>query len=115
MVSKSRAQKQKKAAKIAEGNTAPRVADEKKSIHLKKVRPKLQHKHKIRLGMTSADIYEGFEDRKGVDWKCPSCGHVGRTVNFCIKCVSKQQSNKQETNPFAETAKKTAGKKKKMK
>ena len=86
MVSKTRKTKMRKARKAASGDNTPRPADPKKSIHLKRTRPHLQHKHKIRLGMTSTDIYEGFEDRDGVNWRCKKCGRLGRTVGFCVAC-----------------------------
>ena len=86
MVSKTRKTKMRKERKAASGDLKPRPADPKKSIHLKKVRPKLQHKDKIRLGMTSTDIYEGFEDKKGVSWTCTKCGRAGRVQGFCVAC-----------------------------
>ena len=36
--------------------------------------------------LSSEDIYEGFENSKQVNWKCPNCGKVGRVVGFCIFC-----------------------------
>ena len=83
MPSKTRQQRQKKKANAGK---PPRPADTKKSIHEKKNRGNVNGKMKFRLGMTSLDIYEGFEDKKGVNWKCPKCSTVGHTVGFCIKC-----------------------------
>lgn len=90
MVSKTRQQRQKKKAKIAanDGVLPPVIPTPKKSIHLKKTRPNMKGKDKIRLGMESADIYEGFEDRKGVLWRCQSCGRNSRVVGFCLQCAS---------------------------
>lgn len=94
MVSKSRKQRQKKIAKQGE---APQPVAERKSVHLKKVRPHMRHKHKIRMGHQSADIYEGFEDKAGVSWTCPSCGAKGHVIGFCSKC-----SHTIETRPKKE-------------
>jgi hypothetical protein len=38
--------------------------------------------------MESPDIYEGFDDKKGVLWKCQSCGRNSRVVGFCLQCTS---------------------------
>ena len=86
MVSKSRKQRQVKRAKRISGNTEPTPISTGKSIHLKKVRPNMKGKMKIRLGHQSADIYEGFENSKQVNWSCPTCGTVCRVVGFCVKC-----------------------------
>ena len=85
MVSKSRKQAQKKKAKVGQ---APEPVAEKKSIHLKKTRPHMRHKHKIRMGHTSADIYEGFEDKSGVKWVCQTCGKVGHVIGYCASCAA---------------------------
>ncbi len=86
MVSKSRKQAMRKQEKQRSGE-APEAVSERKSIHLKKTRPHMRHKHKIRLGHTSADIYEGFEDKSGVKWVCKTCGRVGHVIGFCSKCA----------------------------
>lgn len=90
MVSKTRQQRQKNKRKVAaNGGVMPQVVpSEKKSIHLKKTRPNMKGKHKIRLGMESADIYEGFEEKKGVLWKCQACGRLSRVVGYCLPCTS---------------------------
>jgi hypothetical protein len=120
MVSKSRKQRQRLIA--AEGQ-APQPVSEKKSVHLKKVRQHVRHKHKIRLGMTSADIYEGFEDKAGVKWRCQTCGLEGRVIGFCSHCAVSGTATTGEDAPLppalgkiSKTAKKaaTAGKKKKI-
>jgi hypothetical protein len=85
MVSKSRKQSQKKLEKQGQ---APEAVTERKSVHLKRTRPHMRHKHKIRLGHTSADIYEGFEDKNGVTWRCQTCGKSGHTIGFCTKCAA---------------------------
>ncbi len=87
MVSKSRRQRQKQITTAASGE-APQPATERKSVHLKKVRPHMRHKHKIRLGHTSADVYEGFEDKLGVKWRCQTCGKLGRVIGFCATCAA---------------------------
>ncbi|CUF19852.1 Hypothetical protein, putative [Bodo saltans] len=90
MVSKTRQQRQKKKAKMAaNGGVLPQVIPTpKKSIHEKKTRPHMKGKDKIRLGLESPDIYEGFEDKKGVLWKCQTCGRSSRVVGFCLQCTS---------------------------
>jgi hypothetical protein len=91
MVSKTRQQRQKKKATLqANGGVMPTVVpSQPKSIHLKKTRPKMKGKNKIRLGLESPiDIYNGFDDRKGVLWTCPKCGKECRVVGFCVDCAS---------------------------
>ncbi|KAG5470779.1 hypothetical protein LSCM1_02029 [Leishmania martiniquensis] len=91
MVSKTRKQRQKKRANIqANGGTLPPVVPSvPKSVHLKKTRPHMKGKMKIRLGLESPiDIYNGFEERKGVLWRCPSCAKECRVVGFCVDCAS---------------------------
>jgi hypothetical protein len=91
MVSKTRKQQQKRAAKISENGGAmpPSIPSEKKSVHLKKTRPNMKRKMKWRLGLDSpTDIYEGFEDRKGVLWQCPQCGRKCRVTGFCTECAT---------------------------
>jgi hypothetical protein len=83
MPSKTRQQRQKKKANVGK---PPAPIKSRKSVHEKKVRPNMPHKQKIRLGMTSLDIYEGFEDKKGVNWVCPKCSTTCHVVGFCIKC-----------------------------
>ena len=88
MVSKTRKQRQKTKAKLQANNGVlpPVIPAERKSIHLKKVRPNLKGKHKIRLGLESPDIYEGFDEKKGVLWKCQTCGRSSRVVGLCLTC-----------------------------
>ncbi|KPI85890.1 hypothetical protein ABL78_5071 [Leptomonas seymouri] len=91
MVSKTRQQRQKKKATLqANGGVLPTVVPSvPKSIHLKKTRPKMKGKNKIRLGLESPiDIYNGFDDRKGVLWTCPTCGKECRVMGFCVDCAS---------------------------
>ncbi|KPA85017.1 hypothetical protein ABB37_01444 [Leptomonas pyrrhocoris] len=91
MVSKTRKQRQKKKVTLqANGGVMPTVVPSTpKSIHLKKTRPKMKGKNKIRLGLASPiDIYNGFDDRKGVLWTCPTCGKECRVVGFCVDCAS---------------------------
>jgi hypothetical protein len=114
MVSKSRKQAMKKKAK--EG-AAPEPISERKSVHLKKTRPHMRHKHKIRLGMTSADIYEGFEDKSGVKWVCQTCGKVGHVIGYCAACAASQTESTGEEAALPPalgkmTKKKTVGAKK---
>eukprot|EP00758_Cryptobia_borreli_P003098 Tbor_TRINITY_DN3525_c0_g1::TRINITY_DN3525_c0_g1_i1::g.2973::m.2973 len=90
MVSKTRKQRSIKGQKMAaNGGVMPNVfPSPKKSIHEKKTRPKMKAKMKIRLGYESSDIYEGFEDQKGVNWQCPTCGVRCRTVGYCVDCAT---------------------------
>ncbi|KAL7699637.1 hypothetical protein N2W54_005768 [Lotmaria passim] len=91
MVSKTRQQRQKKKATLqANGGVMPTIMPSvPKSVHLKKTRPKMKGKKKIRLGLESPiDIYSGFDDRKGVLWTCPTCGKECRVVGFCVDCAS---------------------------
>lgn len=91
MVSKTRKQRQKKseALRVHGGVLPPVVPSEPKSIHLKKTRPNMKGKKKIRLGLESpVDIYGGFEDRKGVLWTCPQCNKECRVVGYCVDCAS---------------------------
>ncbi|CBH18729.1 uncharacterized protein TEOVI_000501100 [Trypanosoma equiperdum] len=95
MVSKTRRQRQKrKSAMDANGGVLPPVIpSERKSVHLKKTRPKMKGKMKIRLGHESpVDIYEGFEERKGVLWRCPTCTKECRVMGFCVDCASGRKS-----------------------
>ncbi len=108
----------------ANGGTLPTVEPlSKKPLDEKKTRPNMHSKHKIRMGMTSADIYEGFEERskKGTQWTCPKCQKLCRTVGFCVTCnmvksetaqvqAIAEQHIKQQTN--AKKAESTSGKKK---
>jgi hypothetical protein len=91
MVAKSRKQNQKRKEKIRTGNTEPQTVLKKRSIHEKKTRPNMKGKMKIRMGHESADIYTGFEDRKGVLWSCPTCGTQGRVLGFCVPCSTGAQ------------------------
>ena len=86
MVSKSRKQRQVKQQKKMMGETEPRQITTGKSVHLKKNRPNMKRKMKVRMGHESLDIYDGFENTKQVNWKCPNCGKIGRVVGFCIFC-----------------------------
>lgn len=90
MVSKSRHQRQKKKQKVASGNTEPTQISTNKSVHLKKTRPNMKAKMKVRMGMESADIYEGFDEKKGVMWCCPTCGRTGRVTGFCVECETRK-------------------------
>lgn len=88
MVSKTRKQRQKTKAKLQANNGVlpPVIPTARKSVHLKKTRPNMKGKQKIRLGLESADIYEGFEEKKGVTWKCQTCGRTSRVVGLCLTC-----------------------------
>ncbi|CBZ29766.1 conserved hypothetical protein [Leishmania mexicana MHOM/GT/2001/U1103] len=91
MVSKTRKQRQKKkVAMQANGGVLPPVVPSvPKSVHLKKTRPNMKGKMKIRLGLESPiDIYSGFEERKGVLWRCPTCAKACRVLGFCVDCAS---------------------------
>lgn len=92
MVSKTRKQRQRiKAATAANGGTRPpaREPNAKKSVHEKKTRPNMKRKLKWRLGLESADIYEGFEERcKGGVWTCPTCQAQCRVVGYCVDCAT---------------------------
>ncbi|KAG5494931.1 hypothetical protein JIQ42_02547 [Leishmania sp. Namibia] len=91
MVSKTRKQRQKKKAtlRVNGGILPPVVPSVPKSVHLKKTRPHMKGKLKIRLGLESpVDIYNGFEERKGVLWRCPNCAKECRVVGFCVDCAS---------------------------
>jgi hypothetical protein len=90
MVSKSRKQRQVQKAKRAVGDNEPQKISTGKSVHLKKVRPNMKGKMKIRMGHESSDIYEGFENSKQINWQCPTCGRVGRVVGFCISCEAEK-------------------------
>ena len=80
MVSKSRKQRQVKQQKKMMGETEPRQISTGKSVHLKKTRPNMKRKMKVRMGHESVDIYDGFENTKQVNWRCPTCGRTGRVV-----------------------------------
>ena len=112
MVSKSRKQRQKQ---VARGDEAPAPVTERKSVHLKSTRPHMRHKHKIRLGHTSADIYEGFEDKSGVQWRCQTCGKVGRVIGFCASCAATGTASTGEDAPLPPPLGKTSKKDKKAK
>lgn len=86
MPSKTRIQRQKKKAKLAAGITAPTQLKKPKSIHEKKTLPNMKGKMKIRRGHQSADIYEGFENKKGVLWTCPTCEKTCHVVGYCAHC-----------------------------
>jgi hypothetical protein len=86
MVSKSRKQRQVQKNKKLAGDNEPRQISTGKSVHLKKVRPNMKSKMKIRMGHESSDIYDGFENSKQVNWRCPTCNQVGRVVGFCVQC-----------------------------
>lgn len=91
MVSKTMKQRQKKLLKMKQnGGTMPPppVPQAKKPVDQKKSRPNWKGKMKIRYGMTSSDVYEGFEDLSGVQWRCPQCGKLCRVVGFCADCAS---------------------------
>lgn len=90
MVSKTRKQMQKRKALILENGCRPTVTPSKpKSIHLKKTRPNMKGKKKIRLGLESPiDVYDHFEDRGGVKWRCPTCEKTCRVVGFCVDCAT---------------------------
>ncbi|KAK7198478.1 hypothetical protein NESM_000808100 [Novymonas esmeraldas] len=91
MVSKTRKQRQKKVATMqAHGGVLPPVVPcVPKSVHLKKTRPKMKGKMKVRLGLESPiDIYNGFDERRGVLWRCPGCSKDCRVVGFCVDCAS---------------------------
>lgn len=91
MVSKTRKQRMKKKETLAaNGGVMPAVVPSvPKSIHLKKTRPHMKGKKKIRLGLDSpVDIYTGFEDKKGVLWRCPKCRKECRAMGFCVDCAT---------------------------
>ncbi|KAG5495688.1 hypothetical protein GH5_03353 [Leishmania sp. Ghana 2012 LV757] len=91
MVSKTRKQRQTKKAtlRVNGGVLPPVVPSVPKSVHLKRTRPHMKGKLKIRLGLESpVDIYNGFEERKGVLWRCPNCAKECRVVGFCVDCAS---------------------------
>lgn len=91
MVSKTRQQRQKKSENMrANGGVLPPVVpSQPKSIHLKKTRPNMKSKQKVRLGLDSPiDIYGGFENKKGVLWQCPKCKKECRTQGFCVDCAT---------------------------
>lgn len=96
MVSKTRKQRQKKMTLLEEnGGVLPIVTpSQPTSIHTKKTRPHLKSKQKIRLGLDSpVDIYEGFDDQKGVLWRCPKCQKECRVVGFCVDCATGVKSS----------------------
>ena len=82
----------------------------RKSIHLKKTRPNMKGKHKIRMGHESPDIYEGFDDVKGVKWVCPTCRRSCRVVGYCIDCASGKQHKRPDAATKVETKEKLAKK-----
>ncbi|EPY30894.1 hypothetical protein STCU_03644 [Strigomonas culicis] len=91
MVSKTRKQRQKKKELLREhgGTLPPVVPQQPKSIHLKKTRPRMKGKKKIRLGLECpVDIYEGFDEKEGVVWHCPKCSRQCRTIGFCVACAT---------------------------
>ncbi|EAN89586.1 hypothetical protein C3747_120g613c [Trypanosoma cruzi] len=95
MVSKTRRQRQRRKAVLEanDGVLPPVLPAVPKSVHLKKTRPKMKSKMKIRLGHESrVDIYEGFEDHKGVLWNCPNCQRECRVVGFCVDCATGTRS-----------------------
>jgi hypothetical protein len=89
MVSKTRRQTMKLKTKLEKnhGQMPAVTPTPRKSVHLKKVRPNMKGKHKIRMGHESPDIYEGFE-AKGVQWVCPTCQRKCRVMGFCVECAS---------------------------
>lgn len=96
MVSKTRKQRQKKATLLEEnGGVLPLVTpSQPASIHTKKTRPHMKSKQKIRLGHDCpVNIYEGFEDHKGVLWRCPNCKKECRVVGFCVDCATGVKSS----------------------
>ncbi|CCW68441.1 unnamed protein product [Phytomonas sp. Hart1] len=110
MVSKTRKQhqKRKEALRVNGGVLPPVVPSKPKSILQKKTLPKMKGKMKIRLGLESpTDIYTGFEDQKGVLWRCTSCSRECRVVGFCVSCATGVRPKKHhgilmarhETNP----------------
>lgn len=91
MVSKTHKQRMKKRLVLQQngGVLPPTVPSEPKSIHLKKTRPHMKGKRKIRLGLECpVDIYSGFEDKKGVLWRCPTCQRECRVVGYCVDCAT---------------------------
>lgn len=91
MVSKTRKQRQHRSEVLRNnGGILPAVVpSQPKSVHLKKTRPNMKSKQKVRLGLDSPiDIYTGFEDQKGVLWKCPTCQHESRVVGYCLPCAT---------------------------
>lgn len=96
MVSKTRKQRQKKAVLLKEnGGVLPLVVpSQPTSIHTKSTRPRMKSKQKIRLGHDCpVNIYDGFEDQKGVLWRCPKCQKECRVVGFCVDCASGVKSS----------------------
>ena len=91
--------KKKEALQANGGVPPPVVPTPRKCVHEKKTRPNMKGKHKIRMGMQSADIYEGFEDKKGVAWTCPNCNKVCRTVGFCVACSISRSKRKEVDAP----------------
>ena len=94
MVSKSRKQRQVKVHKRLSGDTEPVPVSTGKSVHLKKTRPNMKRKMKVRMGHESADIYDGFENSKQIDWKCPHCARACRVVGFCVSCEAQKVSGR---------------------
>ncbi|CAD2215969.1 hypothetical protein AGDE_00942 [Angomonas deanei] len=106
MVSKTHKQRQKKKEILQQnGGTLPAVVPSiPKSIHLKKTRPKMKGKKKIRLGLESpVDIYEGIEDKKGVAWTCPTCKRRGRVLGFCVVCATGKEIKKHSSGRLLES------------
>ena len=111
MVSKTRKQKQKIKSKLASNDgVMPIVLPQiPKSIHDKKKRPNLKGKKKIRLGLESKDIYEGFDEVRGVAWVCPTCKKRCRVVGYCVECITgvrRQQHPLQPSDGKKKVAKK---------
>jgi hypothetical protein len=107
MVSKTRKQVMKLKAKLEQNHgLVPSVTPTpRKSVHLKKVRPNMKGKHKIRMGHESADIYEGFEEgSNAVKWVCPTCRRQCRVVGFCVECVSGKKHKRQADGTSSKTA-----------
>lgn len=115
MVSKTRKQRQKKNELLKEhgGVLPPVVPSQPKSIHLKKTRPNMKGKKKIRLGLESPiDIYSGFEDQRGVLWRCPKCSKECRVIGYCVDCASGVKSKKHVGVLMSRSATKITGAKK---
>ncbi|KAG8340081.1 hypothetical protein ERJ75_001653900 [Trypanosoma vivax] len=95
MVSKTKRQRQRRKRVLEEngGVPPPVVPSERKHISLKKTRPRMKSKAKIRLGHECPiNIYDGFEERKGVLWRCPKCSKECRVVGFCVDCATGKKS-----------------------
>eukprot|EP00658_Telonema_sp_P-2_P050557 TRINITY_DN38580_c0_g1_i1.p2 TRINITY_DN38580_c0_g1~~TRINITY_DN38580_c0_g1_i1.p2 ORF type:complete len:130 (+),score=51.65 TRINITY_DN38580_c0_g1_i1:122-511(+) len=61
-----------------------------------------RRKMKVRMGLECPiDIYEGFDEQKGVRWVCPTCHATCRVVGNCMACATGTTSTVAEISDSA--------------